>query len=426
MVVNKNGLIAALDIGTTKVACFIARVDQSPIAGEKNFIRVVGIGHQIAEGIRGGAIVDVEAAEHSIRAAVDGAERMAGETIRKVVVSLSAGQPASHTVGLEVSIAGHAVNDQDIARIYKQGDISCEEEERQTLHCLPLGYSIDGVQGIQEPRGMFGQRLGVNMHLVTADVGPIRNLVNCIERCHLEVAEVVLAPYASGLASLYEENKDLGSILIEMGGGVTSLGVFSHGALLHTDVIPLGGNHVTNDIARGLSTPLKEAERIKVLYGSAIPGGSDQDAIRVPQIGERDEDCHVISAGVLTGIIAPRIEEIFELIRDRLQATGFDQVAGRSVVLTGGASQLTGVRELAARILDKQVRIGSPIRFTGLPDVTGGPAFATCAGLLSYADNRPAETWFWQQDEEKMRAGGSLRSVSGIGPKISRWLLGRR
>jgi cell division protein FtsA len=376
----RGGLIAGLDVGTTKICCFIAR------AADEARPQIIGIGHQISHGVKGGTIIDMEAAEHAILATVHAAEQMAGETIREVLVNVSGGYPASQTFGVEVAIAGHEVGDGDLRRALDHGG-SLDDVERRLIHSIPVGYTIDGNRGIRDPRGMYGERLGVDMHLITAASGPLRNLQTCIERCHLDTQALVVSPYAAGLAALVEDEMDLGVTLIDMGGGTTTIAVFFDGNVVYTDSLPIGGAHVTNDIARGLSTPLVHAERMKTLYGNCIPSPADErEIINVPQVGE-DDPAHstTVPKSILVGIIQPRLEETFELVRERLAASGFDKVAGRRVVLTGGACQLSGARELAALVLDKQVRMGRPIRTGGLAEATGGPAFATAAGLLAYA-----------------------------------------
>jgi cell division protein FtsA len=382
---TKTGTIAALDIGSSKICCFIARVDDLDRA------RVVGIGQQESRGVRAGAVVDMEAAEMAIRNAVDAAERIAGETIEQVTVNLSGGQPRSDSLGVEVSIAGHAVEEADLRRALESHRVpealNGHGDGREIVHAIATGYAIDGTQGIQDPRGMYGERLGVSMHVVTAASGPLRNLALCVERCHLDVATVVVSPYAAGLSALVEDETDLGVTLIDMGGGTTSIAVFGEGEVLHTDVIPVGGQHVTNDIARGLSTSRANAERMKTLYGHAVAAAADErQTLEVPQVGEEDAGAaQQVPRSLLTGIIQPRLEETFELVRSRLEASGAERIAGRRVVLTGGASQLPGIRDLAALVLDKQVRIGRPVRVGGLAEATNGPAYATCAGLLTYA-----------------------------------------
>jgi cell division protein FtsA len=265
--------------------------------------------------------------------------------------------------------------------------------DRQVIHSIPVGFSVDDSRGILDPRGMVGERLGVNMHIVTAAAASVRNHTASIGRAHLAIEAMVVSPYAAGLACLAEDETELGVTVIDMGGGTTTIGVFFGGNLVFADAVPVGGTHVTNDIARGLATPLAHAERMKALFGSAISSTLDErEMIAVPQIGE-EEDGHVnhVPKSLLVSVIAPRIEETFELVRNRLDASGCDKIAGRRVVLTGGACQLHGVRELAGLILDKQVRIGRPMRINGLAESTHGPAFSTAAGLLHFALSERAE-----------------------------------
>ena len=382
----RGSLVAALDVGTTKICCFIARVeDEQP--------RVLGIGHQISRGVRNGGIVDLEATGTSVVNAVHAAEEMAGETIQRVVANLSGGFSASRIIKAEIGVTGREITDADMRRVLEHGYLMREPGDRQIIHSVPVGFSVDDSRGIRDPRGMLGERLGVNMHVVTASAASVRNHTAAIGRSHLEVEALVVSPYASGLSCLVEDEIALGVTVIDMGGGTTTIGVFFDGNLIFADYVPVGGAHVTNDIARGLSTGVAHAERMKTLFGSAIAASADErEMIAVPPIGEEEEG-HVnhVPRSLLVGIIAPRIEETFELVRNRLEASGFDKVAGRRVVLTGGACQLHGAREFAGLILDKQVRVGRPQRVAGLAEATGGPAFATTAGLLHFALSERAE-----------------------------------
>lgn len=408
--IARSGMIAALDIGTTKVCCFVARV--SPQDG----IRVVGIGHQVSRGLRGGAVIDLEATESAIRSAVDAAERMASETVKSVFVNLSCGDPVSHTVGVEVSVSGHEIEDADLQHVLHQGMARAEPGEREVVHAIPGSFTIDGTGGVREPRGMVGSRLGVDMHIVTAAIGPLRNIQICVERAMLELEGMVLSGYASGLSTLVDDERGLGVTLLDMGGGTTSIAIFCEGNLAFADVIAVGGQHVTNDIARGLATPTAQAERMKTLFGNATPSPSDErDMIDVPQVGESDHAAaNHIPRSVLTGIIQPRLEETLEMVRERLEFSGLGRASGRRLVLTGGASQLQGVRELASRVLDKQVRVGRPVAIQGLAEATGGPAFATCAGLLMYGAHGYAES-LRPLDETSHRTSAGL-------VRIGRWL----
>jgi len=382
----RGSTIAAIDIGTTKICCFIARVEAEP--------RITGIGHQIARGVRGGAIIDLEAAGDSIRGAVHAAEEMAGETIDRAVVNLSGGYAASRLVKTEIAVGRRQISDGDMRQVLERGYAMRDAPDRQVIHSIPVGFSIDDSRGIVDPRGMVGDRLGVNMHIVTAAIASVRNHTAALGRSHLETEALVVSPYAAGLACLVEDERDLGVTVIDMGGGTTTIGVFFGGNLIFADAVPVGGSHVTNDIARGLSTPLAHAERMKTLFGSAISTTLDErETIAVTPIGE-EEDGNVnhVPKSLLVSIIAPRLEETFELVRNRLDASGCDPMAGRRVVLTGGACQLHGARELAGLILDKQVRIGRPQRVKGLAESTHGPAFSTAAGLLHFAASERAES----------------------------------
>jgi cell division protein FtsA len=405
---TRSGVIAALDIGSSKISCLIGKIEDS---GRPT---IVGIGHQLSRGVKNGTIVDMDEAEMAILTAVHAAEKMSAETIDEVVVNLSGGYPASQTVGVEVAIAGHEVGDADLRRVLEHGRAIDVGPDRQVVHSIPVGYTIDGNRGIRDPRGMYGDRLGVTMHIVTAAAGAARNIATCVNRCHLEVSALVVSPYASGLATLVEDEKDLGVTVIDMGGGTTGIAVFFDGQVVFTDTIAIGGNHVTSDIARGLSTPLVHAERMKTLYGSALTSPSDErELINVPQIGEDGSGTpNQVAKSILVGIIQPRLEETFELVRARLEASGFDKIAGRRVVLTGGAAQLTGARELAQLVLDKQVRMGRPIRIAGLAESTAGPAFSTAAGLIAYAMRREAELRP-QLRPERAHAQGLFLRVGG-------------
>lgn len=400
--------LTALDVGSTKICCFIAEVSD---AGR---IRVTGMSHQQSAGLKAGNIVDMESAYRAILSAVHSAEQMAGTTIEDTVISINGARPQSTGMTREMMIGGGAIRDPDIARLLQEARQAADLEGRMILHAIPIGYSVDGGPLLKEPRGMHGQTLAVRMHVVTANESAMQNLVNCVARCHLAVSDYALAPYAAGLAALVEDEKDLGATIIDMGGGTTSFCVFYEGAAVHGDCIPVGGQHVTSDIARGLATSLHQAERLKTLYGSCLPAPSDdREMIDAPRIGEEDDDSpNRVPKSHLVSIIEPRLEETFELVRKRLDASGAAGMAGQRVVLTGGASQLPGVRELAARILGKQVRHGRPLKVSGLAEATGGPAFATAAGLLHFAVDDCGEARAAAQPDPANR-GGLISRVGG-------------
>ncbi len=384
-------VVSILDVGSSKVVCLIARL--SPCAagealrGRTHAIEVLGIGHQRSRGIKSGVVINLEAAEQAIRCAVDAAERQAGVTVESLIVSVTCGRLASESYAAAVSLPGQEIADGDIGRVLAEGRRHSVSEGRAAVHSLPIGYSLDGEGGIGDPRGMVGRRLGVDMHVVTGDALPLANLELCINRCHLSVAAMVAAPYASGLSTLVDDEAELGCAVIDFGGGTTSFAVFSRGQFVHVDALAVGGQHITNDIARGLSTRIEDAERLKTVYGSALPGPADErDVLAVPPIGDEDERQvpNHVPRSALTRIVRARVEEILELVRDRLNASGFAGLVGRRMVLIGGASQLTGLGEAARRILARNIRHGRPLGIVGLPETARGPAFSAAVGLLVY------------------------------------------
>jgi cell division protein FtsA len=378
--IPRNSTIAALDVGTTKVACFIAQM------GEGDDLHLVGVGHHRSRGMRSGQITNLDEAEASVRAAVDAAEQMSNTRIDSVFVNMSCGTPQSTRVDVELAVSGHQIRDTDVRRVLDHGSAQYDATDRDLIHCIPTGYSIDGGNGILDPRGMYGDKLGVNIHLVTAAVGPARNLNTVIDRCDLDIEDRVVSPYASGLACLVDDEKELGVTVIDMGGGTTSIAVFIDSQVVFVETIPIGGNHVTNDVAKGLSTPVAKAERLKTVYGSVMQTPSDaREMLKVPLVGEDDEaTANEVPKSMLVQIIQPRLEETFELVRSQLEASGFSKMAGRRVVITGGGSQLEGARDLAELVLDRQVRLGRPKFIRGLPESVSGHAFATVGGLLRY------------------------------------------
>ena len=390
---GKGSLIGALDIGSSKIACFIARV-----LDDQGTFEVLGVGHHVSAGVKGGAIINLDKAESAIRQTVHAAENMAAEVmkgypLREVIVNLPGTHAATHGHSADVQISGHEITDNDVRRVLSKAQEQVLSEEYELVHTIPVGFRIDGTEGISEPRGMVGQHMGADIHMVTGDIGALQNMATCIERSHLDISAFCHSAYAAGLASLVEDEMDLGCTVIDMGGGTTSFAVFHGGQMIYCDAIAIGGSHVTNDIAKGLTTSVNDAERIKALYGSAIASHNDEnELIDVPRLGEEDlhEPNHV-SRSMLVGIIQPRVEEIFELVRAHLNDSGLGTALGRRVVLTGGASQLSGMRELAEHVLDKQVRLGKPIRLSGLPDAVSGLGFATVAGLLTYISDRSDE-----------------------------------
>lgn len=393
----KGSLLAALDIGSSKTSCFIGRI----VDDEATF-EIIGVGHRMSKGMKNGSIVDLDAAENVIRQTVHAAENMAAEVmrgypLREIVVNVSGMHARSFGHSVQVDIGGHEVTENDVKRALAKAQEKEAKDNLELLHTIPTFFRIDGQDGIRDPRGMHADKMQVDINLVTGDAVALRNVARCVERSHLEISALCVGAYGSGLSSLVDDEVDLGCTLIDIGAGVTSFAVFHSGYMIYCDSIPLGGQNITNDIAQGLTTSKEHAERLKILYGSAIASQTDEgEMIDVPKLGEEGSGKpNHVPRSFLIGIMQPRVEEIFEMVRAKLNDSGLNNVVGRRVVLTGGSSQIAGIRDLAGHVLDKQVRLGKPIRLTGLPDAVSGPAFATVAGLLNYAaehvDEMPAE-----------------------------------
>jgi cell division protein FtsA len=419
---RRSALVAALDIGTSKIACIVARLRPHPpqqiLTRRSHAVEVVGFAHTGARGTKAGGVVNLAEAEDAIRHAVDTAERMASVEIESVVLSISAGRLSSDLFAAEIDVAGSAVSAGDIARVLAAGGRQSRRDGRAVLHSLPVSYSIDGANGIRDPRGMLGSRFGVDMHIATADIAAARNLILAVERCHLSVEAMVASPYVAGLSVLADDEGDLGAAVIDMGAGTTTMAVFLGGRFVHCEGFALGGLNVTMDIARGLNTGIADAERIKTLYGSVLIGGSDEaDMIAVPPIGgDEREQPQFVSRASLAYIVKPRVEEILEMVRDRLAVSLFAGESRGRVILTGGASQLNGLPELAARILGRPVRSGRPLGIAGLPDAAKGAAFAAAAGLLVYPQAAHLEHF-------EARGGRYLMNgTGGYLARVGQWL----
>ena len=382
----RAGLVAVLDVGSSKTVCLIGRA-------EPGALRVVGAALRETQGLKAGAVVHMEHAEESIRDAVAAAENHADLRIQNVIISVNCGQPVSVTSRSAMSLDGELISDGHLRALLQDGRSRCNLEDHELIQSAPTTYVVDDARGVRNPLGMFCQRLGVAMHAVAVKPSPLNNLKLAVERCHLNVVGTQFAPFASGLATLTEDEKQLGATVIDMGGGVTSIAVFLEGHLVHADVVPMGGSQVTSDLARMLAAPISAAERAKTLYGAALGDmEAGADVIPLAQMGEEGDDSAMrVPRSMLTRIIQARLEEIFGQVQSRLRASGFDVAAGRRAVLTGGACQLAGTRELAGRVLNKQVRIGRPFSFPGLPAASAGPDYATAIGLLMAGATMPPE-----------------------------------
>jgi len=402
---RRSTTLSVLDIGTSKVVCLIAELQPAEalttLRGRTHLARIIGIGHQRSLGLKGGAIVDLAAAESAIRQAVHAAERMAKVEVQSVIVNMSGGRLASQHFQARVNVRSGTVTGSDVERVLETASAHGVSPGRAVLHALPTGYALDGQGAVIDPSGMIGEALSVDLHVVTSELAAARNVMLAVEHCHLGVEAVIATPYAAGLSALVDDEAEMGVCVVDMGGGTTSVGVFSGGHLVHVDALAVGGHHVTMDIARGLSTP-----------------SDDRDMIAVHGVGEDEGEAPAhIPRSQLVRIIKPRVEEVVELVRDRLRDAGFAAQAGRRVVLTGGASQLVGLPEVARRVLQGQVRIGRPLGIRGLPEAAKGPAFSAAVGLLVYPQVAHAEH-FEPRGHGAFAATGTDNYLNRVG----RWL----
>jgi len=418
----KRGLVAALDVGSSKVACFIIKLDPSRISrnrqtgalGGYGAMRIIGAGVTRSRGVRQGEIVDMEEAERAIRTALEIAEKMAGERVDQVIGVISGARPESFPSSAEVDVLNGAVCEADVARVLGACAPQKTPPGREILHAMPVNFALDGASGLTDPRGMTGAALAADMHVVTVASAPLRNLAQCVKRCDLELAGVVAAPFVSGLATLVEDEQDLGGACVDLGGGSSSVSLFLRRQLIYTGAVRIGGDHVTLDIAQAFSMSAAAAERLKTLHGGVYPTKmDDREYVDAPQIGEdAGEERRRVPRSALIGVIRPRIEETLEGVRDQLEHAGFNYMPGRQIVLTGGSCQLPGMMEAAQRILGRRVRIGRPIRVAGLPQSAAGPAFAAAVGLSVYAVRQHDEVWDFDAispDSPRGRFGQAMR-----------------
>lgn len=384
------GVYGLLDIGTAKVsAAVLVRDPKSPTAiGSSPAVKVAGLGVHRSKGVKAGVLTDLDDAELAVRAAISQAERAAGVTLESVIVSVSCGRLKSQHFAAGAEIEGGTVGEDDIARVLSGARAYAERDGRTLIHMNRIGFRLDGAQGIRDPAGLAARRMFADMHAVTADEAPVRNLLLLIERCYLACDGLVATPYASALAVTTEEERQLGVTCIDFGAGTASAAIFAEGRFIGAEVVPVGSQHITFDIARALQTPLEEAERIKTLYGTLLSAQSDEhETFSYPLAGEEDGAVYQTNKARLGDIIRPRVAQILSLVRERLAQNGASAYAGDKVVLTGGAAQLLGIAEFAANEFGQAVRIGRPLILPGLPQAIAGPQFAALTGLALAADS---------------------------------------
>jgi cell division protein FtsA len=418
---KRTALVASLDIGTSKVACMIARLKPCPpsdaLRGRSHAVELIGYSQIQSRGVKAGAVVDLGECEQAVRQAVALAERMARARVESVLLSVSGGRLQGCLIEAAADIKGGAVTASDITRVTSTGMRHATGEGRTVLHALPVGYALDGVKGIRNPKGMVARQFGVDMNVVTSDATVARNLMLVVERCHLDVEAMASGPYVAGLSVLTDDEADIGAAVIEMGAGTTTMAIYSGGRFVHASGFALGGQHITMDLARGLGACIADAERIKTLYGTVLTGGSDaRELMSVPSAGDDRDAPQVVSRATIANIVRHRAEEIFEMVRDRLADSPFAAEPRARVVLSGGASQLTGIPELASRILSRQVRIGRPLGFARLPAEARSASFAVPSGLLVYPQYAHLEH-VEPRHTRQLRTG-----TDGYFGKVGRWL----
>jgi cell division protein FtsA len=345
------------------------------------------------------------------------AEKQAGLTIESVIVNVSSGRLGSQTFSASVLLGGQKVEKADLAKVLRSVNEQSVQKERSIIHALPIGFSLDGQRGVLEPFGMVGEKLGVDVAVISAETLSMRNIELALNACHIQVQAYIATPYASGLAVLVDDEAQLGVACVDFGANTTSVSVFSEGKLVYCDAIALGGHHISLDIARSLSISIEDAERIKTVYASVLSGQLDErELIAITPIGaDEGEAPNAITRSALNRIVRPRVEEILNAVRDRLSNAGMMDVAGRRFVLTGGASELTGLSELATRMLSRHVRMGRPMGIASLPQMAKGASFATVAGMLVYPQ-------ICQHEFIAPNAGYSIAGNGGYLSRVVSWL----
>jgi cell division protein FtsA len=401
-------LIVGLDIGTSKVVAVVGEL------AAENTIEVIGIGSNPSRGLKRGVVVNIESTVQSIQRAVEEAELMAGCEINTVFAGIAGSHVRSLNSHGIVAIRDKEVSRSDVDRVIDAARAVAIPADQRILHVLPQEFLVDSQEGIREPIGMSGIRLEAKVHLVTCAVSAAQNIVKCVQRCGLDVEDVVLEQLASSYSVLTDDEKDLGICLVDTGGGTTDIAVFRGGAIQHTAVIPIAGDQVTNDIAVSLRTPTQYAEEIKIKYACALSQLANPDeTIEVPSVGDRPP--RRLARQTLAEVVEPRYEELFSLVRDELRRSGFEELIAAGIVLTGGSSKMEGAVELAEEIFHVPVRLGVPQYVEGLVDVVRNPIHATAVGLLLYG---------MEATGAKADAAAAKAGIFGVFDRMKAWFQG--
>lgn len=407
---SKKDLIVGLDIGTTKICCVVGEViSRGPQTDHPIEIDIIGIGTAPSSGLRKGVVVNIDATVESITKAVEEAELMAGIEITTVYTGIAGGHIKSFNSSGVVAIKDREITENDVQRVIDAAKAVATPLDREVIHIIPQEYVIDHQSGIRDPIGMSGVRLEGKVHIVTGAVSSAQNIIKCANKAGLNVSEICLEPIASSEAVLSQDEKELGVVLVDIGGGTCDIAIFKEGSVVYTGVLAIGGNHITNDIAVGLRAPQQEAERLKIQYGCAMSALVKEDEmIEVGGVGGRK--ARMVSRKLLSEIIEPRVEEMFSLIQQEIAKSGYQELLSGGLVITGGATLLEGMPELAEFIFDMPVKRGLPQDIGGLKEVVNSPKFATAVGLLKYGARMGMKSRFPIRDKniyDKVR--GSMR-----------------
>jgi len=402
---KKHSIVVGLDIGTTKVCALIGEMTEQGV-------EIIGVGSHLSQGLRKGVVINIEATVNSVRRAVEAAGLMAGCEVHTVFTSISGGHVKAFNSHGIVAVKNKEVTQRDLERVIDAAKAVAIPMDREVLHVLPQDYIVDDQNGIKDPLGMSGVRLEAKVHIVTGAVTSAQNIIKCCNRTGLNVAEVVLAPLAAAEAVLTDEQRELGVVLVDMGGGTTDIAIYHDGTVKHTAVLGIGGNHVTNDIAAGLRTPFNDAERIKQRYGFASAAMvTDDERVDVPSVARKGAG--TVSRQILCEIIEPRLDEIFELVQKEITKSGLEGALASGIVVTGGSMLLPGAVEMGERCLGLPVRLGAPAHVGGLVDIVDNPIYAAGVGLVLHGMKRQERNIFRIRDD---------KILSKVKHRMSDWL----
>ncbi len=401
---SKKDFVVGLDIGTTKICCIVGEPN------EAGGVDIIGFGTAPSTGLRKGVVINIESTVESITRAVEEAELMAGVEISTVYTGIAGGHIKSFNSTGIVAVKDKEITAQDVQRVIDGAKAVAIPLDREVIHIIPQEYMVNGEEGIRDPIGMSGVRLEAKVHIVTGAVSSAQNIIKCANKAGLNVAEICLEPIASAEAVLTQDEKELGVVLVDIGGGTSDIAIFKDGAIVYTGVLAIGGNHITNDIAVGIRTPQHEAEQIKIQHGCAMASlVSAEETIEVPGVGGKKP--RVIARRILAEIIEPRVEEMFSLIQREIMKSGYEDAIQGGIVITGGATLLEGMPELAEFVFEMPIKRGVPLNIGGLKDVVNSPKYATGVGLLRYGMKNLQKSRFPIREKniyDKVR--GSMRS----------------